>query len=111
MTFGTEFTNFVNVPFPLEFAAIAPFYSNIDTSTANESSIVSFVNSKDPEIIQRASEKVRESFSDASDFEALSVFIATWRNVGHYMGNNEKQNTFQVRKKINHNKFTLTNVI
>lgn len=46
--------------------------------------------------MQRATDTVRGSFSDAIDFDALDVFVITWENVGRYNEKNDLQNTFQV---------------
>lgn len=80
----------------LQYPAIAPFYSNVDTTDANETSSISYFKSYDPEILNRASNYVKLAFDEASDFQATSVFIATWANVGHYQAKNDVGNTFQV---------------
>lgn len=97
LTFGVEFPQFVNVPFPLEYPAIAPFYTNVDTTNANESTTISFFKSHDATLLQTVSDVVRKGFTDAYDFDALSVFVATWENVGYYSMKNDQQNTFQVQ--------------
>jgi hypothetical protein len=35
-------------------------------------------------LLQRATESVHEAFSYGADFEAKSLFIATWKNVGYH---------------------------
>ncbi|XP_063703047.1 nidogen [Culicoides brevitarsis] len=96
LSFRSEYPQFVNVPFPLEVPAIAPFYSNVDTSAYNDASLVSYYQTHDPILLGRAETLVRQSFSDALDFKAESLFIATWKNVGHYNQKTEQTNTFQV---------------
>ncbi|KAG4067397.1 hypothetical protein HA402_011951, partial [Bradysia odoriphaga] len=96
ITFGVEFPHFVNLPFPLEYPAIAPFYSNIDTTDANVTSSISYFKSYDPEILNKATNYVKLAFDEAYDFQATSVFVATWANVGHYQAKNDVGNTFQV---------------
>lgn len=96
LTFGNEFQNFINVPFPLEYPAIAPFYSNVDTTNANSSTSISFSNSRTGPNLERATATVKQSFSDAIDFKAVDVFVITWENVGRFKEKNDLQNTFQV---------------
>lgn len=96
LTFGIELPDFLNVPFPLEYPAIAPFYSNVDTTGAGQETSISFSTIHSDRNIERATDLVRRSFADAVDFKAVNVFVATWRNVGHFRENNEEQNTFQV---------------
>lgn len=96
ITFDVEFPEFDNVPFPLEFAAIAPFYSNIDTTNANENTSITIGVIDDSVQLDTASQLVQSHFLDGYQFRALSIVVATWHNVGHYRKNNEHQNTFQV---------------
>lgn len=100
ITFDVEFPEFVNVPFPLEFAAIAPFYSNIDTTNANGSTSISIGVIDDSEQLNDATQLVHSHFLDGYQFKAQSIIVATWRNVGHYRENNEQQNTFQARRAL-----------
>lgn len=96
LTFGIELPDFLNVQFPLEYAAIAPFYSNVDTTNAGSETSISFSSQRSERNIQTANALVRRSFADASDFRATNVLIATWENVGRFRANNSVQNTFQV---------------
>lgn len=96
LSFRSEYPQFVNVPFPLEVPAVAPFYSNVDTSAHNDVALISYYQTHDPNLLGRAGTVVRTSFSDAIDFKAESLFIATWQNVGHYNKKNEVTNSFQV---------------
>lgn len=96
LTFDTEFPEFVNVPFPLEFAAIAPFYSNIDTTNANESTTISISIVDNEHSLNEATQLISAHYLDGYTFKAESLVIATWQNVGHYRENNDQQNTFQV---------------
>lgn len=95
ITFDVEFPDFENVPFPLEFSAIAPFYSNIDTTNANENTSIGIGFIEDDEQLDEASQLVQNHFLDGYQFAAQTIIVATWRNVGHYRENNEQQNTFQ----------------
>ena len=98
LTFDTEFSEFVNVPFPLEFAAIAPFYSNIDTTNANKSTSISISVIDDANHLDEATQLISAHYLDGYTFEAVSLIVATWQNVGHYRENNDQQNTFQVNE-------------
>lgn len=59
--------------------------------------LISYYQTHDTILLGRAEIIVRQSFSDAVDFKPESLFIATWKNVGHYNQKNELTNTFQVR--------------
>lgn len=88
------------MPFPIEYPAISPFYSNIDTTNADGSTKISYYQSTDYNLLSRASSTIREAFSNASDFSAQSLFIATWSNVPKWRGESRERlyekNTFQV---------------
>lgn len=88
----------MNVPFPVPAVpAIAPFYSNVDTTDSANATIIYF-KSHDEQLLRRANNYVRRGFSDAVDFEAKSVFVATWENVGYFNQKNDKLNSYQVRR-------------
>lgn len=87
---------FLNVPFPLEYASIAPFYSNIDTTNAGPDTSISLSKLTTERNNQLASDAVRRNFAVGDRFHVISVVVATWENVGHYRENNTEQNTFQV---------------
>lgn len=40
-------------------------------------------------------QKVKRYFSDAQDFDAKSVFVATWNKVGYFNSQSDRVNTFQ----------------
>lgn len=95
LTFINEFSEYLNQPFPLEYISIAPFYSNIDTSGSNDSTTISLFKSQNADKLEKANNLVRSVFSDEFDFEATTLYIATWENVGYYNGKTDKLNTFQ----------------
>lgn len=97
LTFGTELNGFLNVPFPLEYASIAPFYSNIDTTNASPETSISFSTLSTERNTRLAYETIRRNFALNENFRINNVLVATWENVGHYRENNTEQNTFQVR--------------
>nr|ACK77669.1 RE69505p [Drosophila melanogaster] len=96
LTFNSEFPEYLNQPFPLEYASIAAFYSNVDTSFSDEGTSISLFESKEQSILDRASSLVRYAFSSQSEFEARQVIVATWRNVGYFDSKTDRLNTFQV---------------
>ena len=83
----------------MEYPAIAPFYSNVDTTLTNDTSAIIYFTSHNNELLDRATDLVRNGFQDASDFLALSIIVVTWENVGHYDQKNNETNTFQVNMK------------
>lgn len=96
LTFGIELSSFLNVQFPLEYPAIAPFYSNIDTTGAGGETSISFSTQHSERNIRKAYDLIQRSFADANDFRIVNVLVATWENVGRFNANNSVQNTFQV---------------
>lgn len=96
LTFVTEYPDYINQPIPLEYPTIAVFYSNIDTTDADETTLVLFFKSQNPEKLAKASDLVRRSFTGSEDFQATVIYVATWENVGYYSAKNDKVNTFQV---------------
>ncbi|EDX06478.1 GD10735 [Drosophila simulans] len=96
LTFNSEFPEYLNQPFPLEYASIAAFYSNVDTSFSDEGTSISLFESKEQSILDRASSLVRYAFSSQPEFEARQVIVATWRNVGYFDSKTDRLNTFQV---------------
>lgn len=98
MTFVNEFPEFLNIPFPLEYPAISPFYSNIDITSSGS---ISYYETTDEHALNRAASVVRSAFTDASDFSAKSLFVVTWNRVGKWKGDKSDDrsnefNTFQV---------------
>lgn len=96
MTFNIEFPDYINQPFPFEYPSIAGFYSNVDTTDANETTSISIFSSQDPEQLEKVSELVRYAYVEQSDFEATDIVVATWKNVGYFESKTDKLNTFQV---------------
>lgn len=100
LTFNNGLNGFENVPLPLEYAAIAPFYSNVDTSNAGPNSFISLSIMDSEENSRTAYNVIQRNFVLKNDFHISNVIIATWMNVGHYQMNNTAQNTFQVFKSV-----------
>lgn len=99
LTFLNEFPEFMNIPFPIEYPSISPFYSNIDTTYADVSSKITYYQSTDSTLLNRASNVVRGAFSDATNFRASSLLVVTWGNVPKWRGESRARsnelNTFQ----------------
>ncbi|XP_069687047.1 nidogen [Periplaneta americana] len=93
LSFLTEIPSFFNIQFPLDYPVIAPLYTNVDT---RGSGTVFYRETQDESLLQRASESVHQAFSYGADFEARSLFIATWEDVGYHDRGADKVNTFQV---------------
>ncbi|KAJ8922644.1 hypothetical protein NQ315_007676 [Exocentrus adspersus] len=93
LSFQTEIPQFINIQFPLDYPIIAPFYSNVDTRRAGR---ISYFETEDPVLLQRATEGVHEAFINSADFQATSLFIVTWEGVGYYKEGEDKVNTYQV---------------
>lgn len=96
LSFGIEANGFPNVPFPLEFAAIAPFYTNVDTTNAPSQTAISVSQLQTERNVRLAQASIRSAFNVAPDFRVADVVVATWENVGHFHKNNNEPNTFQV---------------
>lgn len=100
MTFVNEFPEFLNIPFPIEYPSISPFYSNIDTSQADGSTKISYYQSTDSNLLNRASTNIRGAFSSAQNFRAKAILVVTWNNVQKWKGQSRERayekNTFQV---------------
>lgn len=90
-----EFDEFLNQPFPLEYPSIAPFYSNVDTTPANESTRILFFKTESPDVLHKASSLIRNSFQDHNSFQAQVVYVASWENAGYFNSRTDKLNTFQ----------------
>lgn len=96
----SEFPEFLNIPFPIEYPAISPFYSNIDISAADSSTKISHYQSTDANLLNKASTVVRGAFSGASSFRASSLLVVTYSKVPKWRGESRERmyefNTFQV---------------
>lgn len=73
---------------------ISPFYANIDIKTGGGT--ISYYESDSPSLLQRASNDVKDAFSKHHSFQATSLFVVTWFEVGYYKEGHDKINTFQV---------------
>uniref|UniRef100_A0A1B0GHS0 Putative nidogen n=1 Tax=Lutzomyia longipalpis TaxID=7200 RepID=A0A1B0GHS0_LUTLO len=96
LTFRSEYPFFANAPFPIEYPAIAPFYTNVDTTIPSEGSFIAHYITQDPQVLYRATDVIRNGFTNTIDFEARSILVATWHRVGHFDRKTEDLNTYQV---------------
>lgn len=92
LTFQAEIPTFLNTEFPLPDPLIAPLYSNVDTTNAGT---VSYYESSKPELLKRATDTIHDTFTSSYEFQATSLFIATWNGVGYHERGSDKTNTFQ----------------
>lgn len=93
VSFQTEIPNFFNIQFPLDYPLIAPFYTNVDT---RQTGTVSYYETNNPSVLRRATDNVRRYFSNQDSFQATSLFIVTWFEVGYYNRRSDKTNTYQL---------------
>lgn len=82
ISFQTDIQQFINIAFPLDYPIIAPFYTHIDTTKGG--GYVKFYQTDKPGLLSRATNMVQDSFSNAKDFQATSLFVVTWYRVGYY---------------------------
>ncbi|XP_031557799.1 nidogen-like [Actinia tenebrosa] len=79
--------------FPPEAKVIAPFYGQGDFTNTSR---ISYGETRDSDILTRASKDVKQSFSGEDEFNASAVFIVTWCQVKHAQhSQHKKNNTFQ----------------
>ena len=65
----------------LGITVVSAFWNDIDIA---ENGDVYVRPSTDPEDLNKASQEIRESFVDMSDFSATWVFVVSWREVPYY---------------------------
>ncbi|CAB3388254.1 Hypothetical predicted protein [Cloeon dipterum] len=92
VSFLTEIPAFYNMPFPLEYPVIAPLYTDVDTRRGGS---IFYRETNDSTLLTRASETIGYSFSNGRGFQATSLFIASWIDVGYFEEGSDKANTFQ----------------
>ncbi|XP_058846070.1 sushi, nidogen and EGF-like domain-containing protein 1 isoform X3 [Acipenser ruthenus] len=95
VSFLREVSQFTPVAFPIagDRRVLAPFWSDVDNRRAGE---VYYRESKDPAILQRATEDIQRYFPEFPEFTATWVLIATWHRVTFFGGSSfSPVNTFQ----------------
>lgn len=95
VSFNTEMPTYYNVPFPLDYPALAAFYGNVDLRGSGQ---VYYRVATDPRARALADELVARLYPryGGGRFAAAAVVVATWHQVGYYKKNADKTNTFQV---------------
>ncbi|XP_023223735.1 nidogen-1-like [Centruroides sculpturatus] len=93
LSFLTEVPAFFNAQFPLTYPIIAPLYSDVDTRGTGR---IYYRETRAADLLERASRDIHRHFSQSSNFQPISIFIATWDGVGHYEKGVGLVNTFQV---------------
>ena len=70
-------------PFPLsdQRRIIAPFWADVNT---NNGGTISYRQTTDSVLLQRATDDVRRAFLDHTEFRATWIFTATWDRVAFY---------------------------
>ncbi|XP_027697430.1 nidogen-2 isoform X2 [Vombatus ursinus] len=72
---------YVNDDFPTEFPAIAPFLSDLDTSSGRGK--ISYREDDSVEILSQAAQYIRTGFpKTAANYTPMHAFLATWEEVG-----------------------------
>lgn len=94
VSFNNEMPTFYNVPFPLDYPALAAFYANVDLRGSGQ---VYYREARDARTVGLATALVGRFYPRLDGrFAATAVFVATWHQVGYYKKNADKANTFQV---------------
>ncbi|KAL4630710.1 sushi, nidogen and EGF-like domain-containing protein 1 [Arapaima gigas] len=96
VSFLREVSQFTPVAFPIagDRKVVAPFWADVDNRRAGQ---VFYRESKEPAILQRATDDIQRYFPEMFNFTATWVLIATWQEVTFFGGNSfTPVNTFQV---------------
>ncbi|XP_066565247.1 sushi, nidogen and EGF-like domain-containing protein 1 [Amia ocellicauda] len=96
VSFLREVSQFTPVAFPIagDRRVVAPFWADVDNRRAGE---VFYRESKDPTLLQRATDDVHRYFPEFPAFSTSWVLIATWHMVTFFGGSSfTPVNTFQV---------------
>ena len=83
ISFLTAVSQFTPAGFPLgdQRRIIAPFWADVNT---NNGGTISYRQTTDSVLLQRATDDVRQSFLDHQRFLATWMFIATWDRVAFH---------------------------
>lgn len=85
----------MNIEFPLPYASIAAFYTNVDTTAEGA---VYYRETDESHVLSKAEESVQDNFRDYYDFKPTSVFITTWLDVTYSSNVSQytPRNSFQI---------------
>ena len=83
ISFLKEVTQYTPAAFPLsdQRRIIAPFWADVNTRNGGT---ISYRQTTDPVLLQRATDDVRRAFLDHQRFLATWIFIATWERVAFH---------------------------
>lgn len=84
ISFNRSISQYVPDPFPLvndSRVMIAPFWADVDIGNGGE---IWYAADTSQDILQRASQDVRDAFPASSGFTATWTFVATWYKVPYY---------------------------
>lgn len=86
VSFLREVSQFTPVAFPIagDRRVVAPFWADVDNRRAGT---VFYRESKDPAILQRATDDIRGYFPEFPDFTTSWALVATWHEVTFFGGN------------------------
>ena len=62
--------------------SVVPFFADADTTGGAGN--VTYGETSDPDSIAMAAEQIQAAFSKHSSYTPLSLFIATWKEIGYY---------------------------
>ena len=82
-------STFTPAPFPLGngLQLIAPYWGDVDTTGTG---LVWYRETDRPDLLDRAQQLIRIFFPDQQEFEAISIFVATWDRVGYFSSHTDK---------------------
>ena len=98
VSFLVAVSQFTPDPFPLgdQRRLISPFWGDVDTRNGG---VVSYRESTDTALLQRATKDIRRAFVRHQKFTATWIFIATWDRVAFYGASGLMQNKVWIGDK------------
>lgn len=98
VSFLVAVSQFTPDPFPLgdQRRLISPFWGDVDTRNGG---VVSYRESTDTALLQRATKDIRRAFVRHQKFTATWIFIATWDRVAFYGASGLMRNKVWIRDK------------
>ena len=101
VSFLVEVSQYTPLPFPLgdERRLISPFWGDVDSRNGGT---VSYRESTDPVLLQRATKDVRRAFLAHQKFSATWIFIATWDRVAFFGASGISRSKVMVKCYIRH---------
>ncbi|XP_014255919.1 nidogen-1 isoform X1 [Cimex lectularius] len=94
VSFAATDPEYQNLLFPLPLPAIAPFYSNVDTTGSGK---VYARETTDQRLLDRSAHTIRQLYPNLpAEFDPKSMVVVTWDSVGYYNNKWDKVNTYQL---------------